>query len=504
MSQEIGYLALNRILPIWISIQMYFDSQTHQPTNPIFSMIKRRSFFQQLGGSAALGWLAANAASPGLDRQPAGASSEGMPEPFGDGRNWFLQKRFGMFAHWGLYAIPGWHEQHQWRRRVPRKEYVKLAKQWNPTKFDPEQWLDLLEETGMKYLTVTTKHHDGFCLFDSQLTSFHSVNTPYKKDIIGLLADACHKRKLPLCLYYSIADWNHPNYPNQGRHHELPGPEDQDQPNWDAYMEFLKGQIRELCTNYGEIHGIWWDMNVPKHVDPSVNAMIRQLQPSAVINDRGFDKGDFGTPERDYQEDDARAFSSRVEACQSVGSESWGFREDEDYYTIGHLQRSISRYLARGANYLLNVGPRPDGTIDPRSTAILKEIGRWMDAVGEAYGDAVPASQFMKNDAVMLTRRDRTLYVHLNKMPVTDSVKLKPLTVLPKSAVLLNTGAALPVSNALCPADHESQIGHLRVRQLPADNLANTVAVIKLEFDEFPQQISQPVNNHPANDSLIR
>lgn len=454
-------------------------------------MIQRRSFFRQVGGSAALGLLASTpcirAGTPSGPAKPASAPA-GAPPPFDDGRDWFLQKRFGMFAHWGLYSILGWHEQHQWRARVPRAEYVKLSEQWNPVKFDPEQWLDLLEEAGMKYLTVTTKHHDGFCLFESELTRFHSVNTPFKKDIIGMLADACQKRKIPLCLYYSIADWNHPNYPNLGRHHELPGPEEGDQPDWDKYMEFLKGQIRELCTNYGKIHGIWWDMNVPKHVDPSINAMIRKLQPDAVINDRGFDPGDFGTPERDYnsKEHQERALAKRVEACQSVGSESWGYRSDEDYYTLGHLKRSISRFLAGGANYLLNVGPMPDGTIDPRSTSILKEIGRWMGAVGEAYGDALPATHLTQNDAVMLTRRDRTLYVHLNQVPSTDAVKLKPMTVAPKSAVLLNTGGTLPVSTEFCPADHESQTGYLRIRGIPADSLANTVGVIKLEFEEIP------------------
>jgi alpha-L-fucosidase len=151
---------------------------------------------------------------------------------FGDGRDWFFENRYGMFVHWGLYSIPGWHEQHQWRARVPRAEYVKLVDQWNPKKFNPDEWLDLMEKAGMKYLTITTKHHDGFCLWDSKFTKFNTMNTPYKQDIIGKLSDACHKRNVPLCLYYSIADWNHPNYPNQGRHHELAGPEKGDQPDW--------------------------------------------------------------------------------------------------------------------------------------------------------------------------------------------------------------------------------------------------------------------------------
>ncbi len=451
--------------------------------------MKRRSFLHRLGASAPAAFL--------VSQTGAGESAKGKaapasaPAPFGDGRDWFLEKRFGMFVHWGLYSILGWHEQHQWRGKVPRAEYVKLAERWNPVKFDPEQWLDLLQEAGMRYLTVTTKHHDGFCLFDSKLTRFNSVQTPYGKDIIGMLSEACHKRKIPLCLYYSIADWNQPNYPNQGRHHELPGPEQGDKPDWDAYMEFLKGQVRELCTNYGRIHGIWWDMNVPKHVDPSVNDMIRKLQPDAVINDRGFDKGDFGTPERDYHADEARAFATRVEACQAVGSESWGYRSDEDYYTVGHLERSITRYLARGANYLLNVGPMPDGSIDPRSTSILKDIGKWMGSVGEAFGDARPASHLTSNHNVMLTRRGNSLYVHLHTVPVTDSVKLKPFTTLPKRAVLLNNGAELPLVANLCPADHVEATPWLRIRGIPADSLANTVGVIRLDFETLPSAAAE-------------
>lgn len=463
-------------------------------------MIKRRSFLEQLGGSALLATLAAPVARAA---RPVAAQA---PVPhanlrFGDERDWFLEKRFGMFAHWGLYSILGWHEQHQWRGRVPRHEYVKLANRWNPVNFNPDQWLDLLQEAGMEYLTITTKHHDGFCLFESKLTPFNSVNTPYKKDVIAMLAEACHKRKLPLCLYYSIADWNHPNYPNQGRHHELAKPEPGDQPDWNAYLDFLKGQVRELCSNYGTIHGFWWDMNVPGHVDPSINDEIRKLQPAAVINDRGFDKGDFGTPERDYKADEARAFTSRIEACQAVGSESWGFRSDEDYYTVGHLERSITRYLARGANYLLNVGPQPDGSIDSRSTAILKEIGSWMKSVREAYGDAQPASELSQNHNVMLTRRENTLYVHLHTVPNTDAVKLKPFTKLPMRAVLLNNGRELPLSTDLCPADHESRTGYLRVRGIPADSLSNSVGVIRLDFDDFNLQTA-PAKGRKENELL--
>ena len=411
---------------------------------------------------------------------------------FGDGRDWFFERRYGMFVHWGLYSISGWHEQHQWRGRVERKEYIKLASQCNPVKFNPEQWLDLMEEAGMKYITVTTKHHDGFCLWDTKQTTFNTMNTPYKKDVIGMLADACHKRKVPLCLYYSIADWNHPNYPNEGRPHELQ-PQPQGSPDWNKYLEFLKEQVRELCTNYGEIHGFWWDMNVPEHKDPSINNMIRKLQPNAVINNRGFDEGDFGTPERDYDNaaSEAKGFVKPTEACQSVGMESWGYKKDEDYYTDRHLISSIDRYLARDANYLLNVGPTGEGIIPPEAAAILKRIGKWKKTVDESYHNVIPDNRLVASPGVLVTKRDQTVYIHLNRLPVGNGVKLKPISIAPVKATLLNTGNPVDVAVNLCPSDHAEQQPYLRLRNLPVDEFVNSVMVVKLEFDRPTEQIIQ-------------
>lgn len=403
---------------------------------------------------------------------------------FGDSRDWFFEKRYGMFVHWGLYSIPAWHEQHQWRARVPRSEYVKLASQWNPVKFNPEQWLDLMEEAGMKYITITTKHHDGFCLWDTRQTKFNTMNTPYKQDIIGKLSDACHRRNVPLCLYYSIADWNHPNYPNQGRHHELAGPEKGDQPDWDKYMEFLKTQVSELCSNYGKIDGFWWDMNVPLYKDTSINSMIRKLQPSAVINNRGFDDGDFGTPERDFDAAaaEAKTLDRATEACQSVGMESWGYKKDEDYYTDLHLIRSIDRYLARDANYLLNVGPTGEGLIPEESSAILKRLGKWHSSVKESFEGTEVSTKIITDKDAIVTKKGNTIYVHFNKGIPGNGFKMKPINVLPESAVLLNDGRKIDFVVNLCPSDHLDQKPYLRLRNLPSNEMADSVMVVKLEF----------------------
>ena len=238
--------------------------------------------------------------------------------------NWFKEKRLGMFVHWGLYAIPAKHEQYWQRWKIQREEYIKLAEQFDPQKFDPVQWLDLAESAGMEYLCFTTKHHDGFCMWDSQQTEFNVMNSPYKKDILGLLATECHKRNFPLELYYSVVDWHHPAYPNISRHHEIIT--DPAQHDMAAYVDYLKAQIKELCTNYGTIHGIWWDMNVPEYKDESVHTLIKELQPQALINNRGFGDGDFSTPERDFDPEDANVQSGKnyktIECCQSVGVNS--------------------------------------------------------------------------------------------------------------------------------------------------------------------------------------
>jgi alpha-L-fucosidase len=433
----------------------------------------RRRFLQSAAALPLLQPLRAQPAAPPLKLAPR----------FGDGRDWWFQRRFGMFVHWGIYAIHGLHEQEQWRYRVPRTEYVKLQQQWNPVKYDPNAWLDLAAEAGMQYICLTTKHHDGFCLWDTKQTTYNTMNTPYGKDVLRMLADACHRRGVPLCLYYSIADWHQPNYPNQGRSHELE-PQPGDSPDWNRYMEFLKAQVRELCTNYGEISGFWWDMNVPKHVDPSINEMIRKLQPKALINNRGFDPGDFGTPERDYDAtgEEAIVFSQRTEACQSVGSESWGYRKDEDYYDDRHLLRSIDKYLARDANYLLNVGPMPDGTIAPRPAAILRRIGKWYASVKESLDGTVPASNETTNRNVLLTRRGSTLYVHLHRDPIKEAVQLKPIATAPKRATLLNAGKPVEFAVDMVPSDHVEHKPYLRLRNLPVDELADTVLVVKVEF----------------------
>jgi len=224
--------------------------------------------------------------------------------------------------------------------------------------------------------------------------------------------------------------------------------------------------------------------------------MIRKLQPNAVINNRGFDEGDFGTPERDYDSaaNEAKGFNRLTEACQSVGMESWGYKKDEDFYTDRHLISSIDRYLARDANYLLNVGPTAEGIIPKESADILKRIGKWKKSVDECYQGVQADANLVNAPGVLVTKREQTIYIHLNKVPVGNGIKLKPIHVLPAKATLLNNGKPIVCEVNLCPSDHATQQPYLRLRNLPTDELANSVLIAKLEFSVPLDEIGKNKN----------
>ncbi|MCL2487521.1 MAG: alpha-L-fucosidase [Oscillospiraceae bacterium] len=407
---------------------------------------------------------------------------------FFDARDWFQQRRFGLFVHWGLYSIPAWQEQILWRGRMPRQEYEPLLHQFNPVKFDPDQWIDVMDEAGMEFLCFTSKHHDGFCMWDTKYTDYNIMNTPYNRDIVGMLSAACARRGKGFGLYYSIPDWHHRHYPNQGRHHEMMGPRAGDEPDFRKYCEYMEHQVTELMTNYGEINQLFWDVNVIGYNNRAFNDRMRALQPSMLINDRGPAGGDFVTPERQVPE--GMVFPRLTEAVQSLGRESWGYRENEDYYAVRHLMQGIDRVMAMGGNYLLNVGPKADGTFDGRDIASLRAVGKWYAKVRESFEDTVPATTMITEftvemrDPVLLTRRGNTIYVHLYQDAAADGITLKPFDTLPRRATLLNTGEELPCAVELMPFFHRDRRPYLHIRGLPVNRLSGEVMVLKLEFDD--------------------
>lgn len=414
---------------------------------------------------------------------------------FDDERDIFFKRRFGMFLHWGLYSLPAWHEQVLWRKNIKRKDYEKLIDVFDPRLFDPDAWIDLMEAAGMQYLCFTSKHHDGFCMWDTKYTNYNIMNTPYKKDVLRMLSRACEKRGIPLSIYYSCPDWHHPEYPNRGRHHEMFGARSGEGQDIKKYYEFVKQQVTELCTNYGRIYQFFWDVNVAEYHDPELNEMIRNLQPGILINDRGPSKGDYNTPERHVP--DGAVFKEPVEACQALGRESWGYRKDEDYYSTKHIMQSIDKILAMGGNYLLNVGPKADGTIAGEYTDALKVIGNWYKSVKEAFDDtyAVPdmfwedsydgisGGEKHVRDRFLTTKKGNTIYIHLYNDIQSSGLILRPFDILPDSAILLNNGQKIDFTVDITPW-HFREKPYLRLRNIPVNDFSGEVMIIKLEFSD--------------------
>lgn len=414
-----------------------------------------------------------------------------MIKKFGDGRDWFFESKLGMFVHWGLYALPAWHEQILWRGKMPRKDYEPLMNEFNPVKYDPDEWLDLMEAAGMDYIVFTTKHHDGFCMYDTKYTDYNIMNTPYGRDVLKMLAKACERRNIKLGLYYSLPDWNHPNYPNYGRHHEMFGQRDGEEPDEVKYMEFVKNQVRELCTNYGKIWQFFWDVNVGEFYYPDINEMLRELQPDMVINDRGPSEGDYATPERRVP--DGMAFQTPTQACQALGRESWGWREGEDYYTPKYMMQSIDKILCMGGSYLLNMGPCADGSIAPVYKDSFAKIGDWYKKIYEAFDGTYPASYMLgevsmlvsghqvNRDMVLMTRVNNTVYVHIYQEPQTCGLVLKPIDFMPESVTLLNDGSDVEFDVELMPWCWQDK-PYLHIKNMPVDKFSGEVMILKIEF----------------------
>ena len=393
-----------------------------------------------------------------------------------------FDRRLGVFVHWGVYSVGGWHEQEQMRRQMPRKDYEKYAQSFTGEKFDADAIVADARRAGADYLVFTSKHHDGFCMWDTKTTDYNSVKgAPAHRDFVRELADACRRGGLKFGLYYSNPDWHHPDAYNAKSTHQIE-PEAGDRPDMDAYRAYVRAQITELLTNYGEIACLFWDIP-PKIDDPGMNALARRLQPNIWINDRGWTKGEYSTPERGLPSQ--RVFTNNVEACDSVGAQSWGYRANEDYHTANYLLRNIDQMLAMGGNFLLNVGPKADGTLPALARTRLAEVGDWMSRVGAAFRDVEAAPGLVADASCYVTRRGKTVYLHYPNGLDANGLNLSPLDRLPKSAKVLNTGAALDCELVDLPSGFwKKETGKvLHVRDIPSAAAPGAGVVIELQFD---------------------
>jgi alpha-L-fucosidase len=361
-----------------------------------------------------------------------------------DKMEWWRDARFGMFIHWGLYAIPAgeyngektdrigeWIMNHM---HIPIKEYEKYAAQFNPEKFDADEWVSILKDAGMKYLVITSKHHDGFCLWDSEVTEYDIIDaSPFDRDILKELSEACEKQGIRFGLYHSIMNWHHPqaqaiwepNY-NKGRQDTVANPE------FPQYFEnYLKPQVKELMTNYPtEI--MWFDGEwIPAYTTEMGKELynyITEMDPRMIINNRvdkgrqgmsGFDAegefaGDFGTPEQEIPDTGMEGVD--WESCMTM-NDTWGYKYfDDNWKSSETLIRNLIDIVSKGGNFLLNVGPTAEGEIPEASVERLRDMGDWLDVYGEAiYGTS--ASPYDKPSWGRYTQKGSKIYAHVFDWP---------------------------------------------------------------------------------------
>ncbi len=342
---------------------------------------------------------------------------------------WFTQARFGLFIHWGLYALPARHEWVKFRERLGDDAYQPYFDHFDPDLYDPVQWARDAKAAGMRYAILTSKHHEGFCLWNSKLTDYKVTNTPAGRDLLRAWVDAFRAEGLKVGFYHSVIDWHHPEYPVDAIHPQRDddafkaATRDRDLA---VYRDYLHGQVRELLTEYGKIDVMWFDFSHPdKGRDawdsPRLVAMVRELQPGILVNDRlDYPEGaDFVTPEQYQPKTWPVRDGERVvwEACQTLNG-SWGYdRDNLDWKSPDLLVRLLVDSVSKGGNLLLNVGPTGRGEFDPRARQTLAVIGEWMRLHDRAIYGAT-ASELMPPPDCRYTRRGDRLYLHIFAWPM--------------------------------------------------------------------------------------
>src|SRR5512142_3017090 len=368
-------------------------------------------------------------------------------------RQWFQEARFGLFIHWGVYAVAGEGEWVMQQKRITIPEYERdFPPAFNPVKYDPAAWVSMAKGAGMKYITITSKHHDGFAMFDSKVSDWDIVDrTPYKKDVLKQLADECHRQGIKLFFYHSQLDWHHPDYFPRGATGRFAGRDEKG--DWTRYLDYMDAQLTELLTGYGEIAGIWfdgwWDKPDADWRLERTYALIHRLQPAALIVPNHHQAPRAGEDVQTFEQDlpgantagfNTREIGSLPLETSLTMNQSWGFNiTDRRFKSTRDLVGYLVRAAGNDANLLLNIGPRPDGTIQPEAAERLRAIGDWL----RVYGPSVYATRggpIQPRPWGVTTRRGDSVFVHVLDWP-DDVLALPDLGVRVVSASMLRDGA---------------------------------------------------------------
>ena len=429
--------------------------------------VSRRNTLALLGGAAA----AAAATTAAQTPQPSPSAPPESPAVLADRARrmkWWHEATFGMFIHWGLYSVRGRHEWVMENEAIPVAEYEELAARFNPRKDAARDWARLAKRAGMKYMVMTTKHHEGFCLFDTKTTSYNAAKQAAGRDLVKEYVEAARGEGLRVGFYYSLMDWHHPD----GARAE------KDEAARRRLVDYIHAHVRELMTNYGKIDILWYDVSWP--LDASgweserMNRMVFELQPDIIVNNRNRLPGDFTTPE---QRIEAAAEGRAWEACMTMNG-SWGYQAaDDDWKTPKQVVRNLISCARDGGNYLLNIGPKGDGSIPEQSLRILEAVGAWTQKNGESiYGS--DRCQPRRSNYASFSRKGDTLYMHVHFWP-GEEVFVAGLQVKVKSARLLASGRKVEFTQDSL---------RLRLHGLPAQAPDQPVTTLAIECAGEPKQ----------------
>ncbi len=385
-----------------------------------------------------------------------------------ENREWFQDAKFGLFVHWGVYSILGNGEWVMNNTEIPIKQYEKLPGFFNPVNYDPAKWVKLVKDAGMNYIVITSKHHDGFAMFDSRISDYDIVDrTPYGKDVLKMLADECHKQGIKIFFYYSHLDWHNPDFYSGGRtggSYTGRGSER----DFPKYLDYMNEQLRELLTGYGEISGIWfdgvWDNREADWQLDKTYRLIHELQPGCMVGNNHHvapnEGEDFQMFEKDLPGKNTTGWAMEqsvsrlpLETCETIsGNGSWGFSiYDKKTKSAEDLIRYLVKAAGYNSNFLLNTGPMPDGNIRPEHIAVLETMGKWMSEYGESiYGTR--GGPFEPRPWGVTTRKDNRIFIHL--LDWSD-----PVLVLPPLPQKINVAKIFGTDQKIkCTQDKEKII----------------------------------------------
>ncbi len=417
---------------------------------------------------------------------------------------WFKDAKFGMFIHWGPYSVLGRHEWARHQYQIPQAQYDEYARAFNPVHFDPDAWVDIAQNAGAKYMVITSKHHDGFSIYRSKVSDYDMEITPYPGDPLKMLSEAARRKGMRLGFYHSIMDWHHPDYIPK-RSWEVPGQKPGG--NIDRYILFLKAQLRELLTGYGDTATIWfdgeWEHSTAEMHSDELYDFIRELQPNTLINDRLYkrmpgNRADYGTPEQFVPATGVRDANGNPvlwESCVTINQDSWGYNKYEmDFKTSRDLIRMLVEVVSKGGNLLLNVGPKPDGTIQQEFVTRLAAMGDWMKVNSESiYGTT--ASPFKRLPFFgRATAKGDVLYLHVFERPAGGRLRVPGLANNVRAARLL----ASPNTLLDTVRDRDDLIV-----TLPATLPDDVATVVRLELDGTPRVDGDYVIRPDADGALV-